>query len=96
MYLKNNPDFRVEKQWPHSNYLFNPENSIMNQTRISSSRVQVKTAEKNLMCFDGPNTKFKTPCLMMDPLRFENLGPSKDMSFLCTHVFRWTQKPHVF
>ena len=68
----------------------------MNWTRISSSRVQVKTAEKNLMCFDGPNTKFKTSCLMMDPLRFENLGPSKDMSFLCTHVFRWTQKPHVF
>ena len=68
----------------------------MNRTRISSSRVQVKTAEKNLMCFDGPNIKFKTSCLMMDPLRFENLGPSKDMSFLCTHVFRWTQKPHVF
>ena len=32
----------------------------------------------------------------MDPMRFKSLGPSKDMSFLCTHVFRWPQKPHVF
>ena len=32
----------------------------------------------------------------MDPMRFKSLGPSKDMSFLCTHVFQWTQKPHVY
>ena len=32
----------------------------------------------------------------MDPMRFKSLGPSKDMSFLCTHVFPWTQKPHVY
>ena len=32
----------------------------------------------------------------MNPMRFKSLGPSKDMSFLCTHVFRWPQKPHVF
>ena len=32
----------------------------------------------------------------MDQMSFKSLGPSKDMSFLCTHVFRWTQKPHVY
>jgi hypothetical protein len=34
------------------------------------------------VCFDGPKSKFKTSCLLMDPMRFENLGPSKDMRFL--------------
>ena len=32
----------------------------------------------------------------MDPMSVKILGPPKDMSFLCTHVFRWTQKPHVY
>ena len=36
---------------------------------------------QNLMCFGGPKSKFKTSCLLMDPMRFENLGPSKDMIF---------------
>ena len=34
------------------------------------------------MWFDGPN-------------EVENMGPPNHMSFLCTHVFWWTQKPHV-
>ena len=38
----------------------------------------------------------ETSCLLMDPMTFKSLGPSKDMSFLCTHVFWWTQKPHVY
>ena len=40
-------------------------------------------------------TAKETSCGLMDPMRFENLGPSNHMSFLCTHVFWWTQKPHV-
>ena len=37
---------------------------------------------RNLMWFDGPN-------------EVEYMGPSNHMSFLCTAVFWWTQKPHV-